>query len=272
MRPTSSSPSSGAKNHNENGEVIDFASAKANLRGNGDSPESIIQMLENGEITEDEYTAYVEYYGYDPRYDESSSEPAEASSPRFKFESDGIQLNAYSLGVTIFIAVGLAIFFCGVAFKLPGLCVVGVVAVALSILMSVFHYRSNAEAERRRRDKAVEKEVESFKLDLYKTLVGYDLHVNQDEIDALIEQYRMDRIASETSLIALNPFEMIKLAISKTKDTNGSTGKEKKKSRRPKRKNRKKEEQQAMSDAISGMSDEEIIEAATCQRPDADGD
>lgn len=270
MRPTSSSPSSGAKSHNENGEVIDFASAKANLHGNGDSPENIIQMLENGEITDGEYAAYAEYYGYDPGYEESSSEPAEASSPRFKFESDGTQLNTYSLGVTIIIAVGLAIFFCGVAFKLPGLCIVGVVAIALSILMSVFHYRSNAEAERRQRDKTVEKEVESFKLDLYKTLVGYDLHVSQDEIDELVEQYRMDRIAAETSLIALNPFEMIKLAISKTKEANGSTGKEKKKSKRPKRKNRKKEEQQAMSDAISEMSDEEIIEAAT--RYDANGD
>ena len=270
MRPTSSSPSSGAKSHNENGEVIDFASAKANLRGNGNSPESIIQMLD-GEITEGEYAAYAEYYGYDPGYDESSAEPAEVGSPRFKFESDGTQLNTYSLGVTIVIAVGLAIFFCGVAFKLPGLCVVGVVAIALSILMSVFHYRSNAEAERRQRDRTVEKEVESFKLDLYKTLVGYDLHVSQDEIDELVEQYRMDRIASETSLIALNPFEMIKLAISKTKETNGSTGKEKKGSKRPKnKKSRKKKEQQAMSDAISGMSDEEIIEAAT--RPNANGD
>lgn len=268
MRPTSSSPSSGAKSHNENGEVIDFASARANLRGNGGSPESIIQMLENGEITEGEYAAYAEYYGYDPSYDESQSEPAEAGSPRFKFESDGTQLNTYSLGVTIVIAVGLAIFFCGVAFKLPGLCVVGVVAIALSILMSVFHYRSNAEAERRQRDKTVEKEVESFKLDLYKTLVGYDLHVSQDEIDELVEQYRMDRIASETSLIALNPFEMIKLAISKTKETNGSVSKGKRGSRRSK-KSRKKKEQQAMSDAISGMSDEEIIEAAT--RPNADG-
>ena len=103
MRPTSSSPSSGAKSHRENGGVIDFASAKANLHGNGGSPENIIQMLENGEITEGEYAAYAEYYGYDPGYDESSAEPAEAGSPRFKFESDGTQLNTYSLGITIVI-------------------------------------------------------------------------------------------------------------------------------------------------------------------------
>ena len=39
--------------------------------------------------------------------------------------------------------------------------------------------------------------------------------------------------------------------------------------RSKKKKSREKKEQQAMSDAISGMSDEEIIEAAT--RPNADG-
>lgn len=267
MRPTSSSPSNGQNKSNNQNNVIDFASAKSARNNAANSPESVMQLIDSGEMSEEEYEAYAEYYGDNYINSDDNSEPATADAPKIKFEiSDADSgINAYALGTTIMVAVGLAIFFCGVAFKLSGLSIVGVIAVALSILMAVFHYRSNAEAERRKRDKTVDKEVESFKIDLYKTLVGYDIHVNQDEIDALIEQYRMDRIASETSFASFNPISMLKLAISTTKETNEQDS-SKNKSKRKKKKAKEKAAQQAMANAIDGMSDEELIDAVTNKR------
>lgn len=268
MRSTSSSPS----NNGNKAEIIDFESTKRNFEKPESVSESMLQMLNNGEITEEEYAAYIEYYGDDVAYSGDKSEPASADAPKIKLETNGSWINAYALGTTIMIAVGLAIFFCGVAFKLLGLSVVGVIAIAISILFAVFHYRTNEENERRKRDKTVERDVESFKIDLYKTLVGYDLHVSQDEIDNLIEQYRIDRIAAETSFASLNPIEMLKFAVSKTKEVHDKSGESdsqanrndrSKKNKRNKKKDKKKSQQQVMFDAISGMSDEEIINTVT---------
>lgn len=261
MRSTSSSPN----RDNNKSNIIDFASARKSDNDSGiDSPETIIQMIDSGEITPDEYAAYVEYYGKDPIHAYDDVEPAEADSPKIKIETDESGINVYALGTTVIIAVGFAVFFCGIAFKLTGLSIIGVMAIALSILGAVFHYRTNAEAERRKRDKAVDSEVESFKLDLYKTLVGYDLHVSQEEIDKLVEQYRADRIAAETSFASLNPYAMLKMAISKTKETNQKDSKNPKKaSKRKQKKAKEKAEKKSMEDALTGMSDDDIINAVT---------